>query len=393
MPLTKKTDEMMLGSVNKLDKLIYAAENTSIRGRTALPPSAQWGLALAAMYTRAHGCGDRALEPWSNVKQAFSAEMLKEWWGIDGDTPAKRRNQAIGVLGWLATEGHRTDSRYVEPGDREAPKDLLAWDIARLVMVARHTFMSGYITEEEGWAYVRDAAKMAQTGFSSWEDYAHRYNRGRLRWSNDPEKLFDDAVDFLLKNAKSPWRTLDWHTPLKDEDFCNPIKIATKTALAREKRARRYLLLIVLPVVIAGVVIKSTDSHIDIGDFWSSSSRPSQTEPAAARPNPFPSLNASPLERFSQIDMTFSASRGEILASLHNTPILTRDRFAEFRYGINTATPGKSPDRNLPPPGGVPSLLELPSDTRFVTIQVQFQDGTMSPIRRFDVPASVRQPR
>jgi hypothetical protein len=41
-------------------------------------------------------------------------------------------------------------------------------------------------------------------------------------------------------------------------------------------------------------------------------------------------------------------------------------------------------------PGGVPAILDLPRDTRFLTIQAQFQDGTMSPIRRFDVPAGAR---
>jgi hypothetical protein len=43
--------------------------------------------------------------------------------------------------------------------------------------------------------------------------------------------------------------------------------------------------------------------------------------------------------------------------------------------------------------GGVPMSLELPRDTRFLTIQVQFRDGTMSPVRRFEVPAGVGQSR
>jgi hypothetical protein len=390
MSLTKKTDEVILGSVNKLDKLIYTAENLTITGKSALPPSAQWGLALAAMYTRAHGCGDRALEPWSDVKESFSAGMLKQWWGINGATPARRRNQAIDILGWLAKEGHRTSPKYVEPGDREAPRDLLAWDMARLVMVARHAFMAGYITEEEGWAYVREAAKMAQASFKSWEDYARRYTRGHFRWSGGPDEVFDNAVVFLLKDASSPWRKLDWHTPLKDEDFRNLAKVATKAGLARVAKVRRYVAIIAAPLVILAVALKLTGTQINIGDFSPRSSSPPQTEPVPVPPNLLPSLSATPLERFSHIDINFVASRGEILAYFHNTPILTRDGFAVFRYGVNTATPNKSPDGNMSLPGGVPAILDLPRDTRFLTIQAQFQDGTMSPIRRFDVPAGAR---
>ncbi|MBI5261093.1 MAG: DUF1266 domain-containing protein [Bradyrhizobium sp.] len=319
--------------------------------------------------------------------------MLKDWWDINGDTPAKRRNQAIDVLGWLATEGHRSSPEYAEPGDREAPKDLLAWDIARLVMVARHAFLATYITEEEGWAYVRDAAKMAQASFGSWQDYADRYNRGRSRWSGGPDETFDDAVEFLLKEPKSPWRTLDWNTPLKDEDFRNPVKHASKEGRARRDRVSRVVIIAGVVASVSVAVVNTVGRgrlDLSFGD-WTRRTSTELPSKLSVMPKPF-DLGAAPQERFSRINVDFVASRGEIIVYLRNIPVLMNEDFAAFRYGVNAATPSKIPEQKSGV-RSVPSVLELPRDTRFLTIQVQFKDGSMSAIRRFDVPAGVLQTR
>jgi hypothetical protein len=86
--------------------------------------------------------------------------------------------------------------------------------MARCVMVTRHAFNVGYIAEAEAWKFVRQAARLTQPGYASWEEYGRRYLRGRARWSGEREKRLDDAVDFLLKSPKSPWRQLGWQTQL-----------------------------------------------------------------------------------------------------------------------------------------------------------------------------------
>lgn len=389
-----KSDEIIGGAIRKLDKFVYHGVNSTLTGKSALPPSAQWGLALAAMYSRVNGWGDHALQPSSSILGAASTEMLKEWWGVDGETPAKRRNQAIDVLNWLANEGHRSSPEYAEPGDREAAKDLLAWDIARLVMVTRTAFQAEYISEEEGWAYVRDAARMAQASFSSWDDYANRYNRGRYRWSGGPEKTVDDAIEFLLKDAKSPWRTLDWDLPLKDEDFRSPVTQYLAVVARRHEKAQRYFAVAFVVVAVIGVVLKMTDTDLNVDRLFSHSSRQAQTD--AALEKEFAHLNPTLQEAkeeaqkvFSKIGVEFYRSFGQIQADFRNRP-MQPGLFAAFRYGINTAIPDSMPQQKLLM-SGVPTSMDVPSDTRFLTIQAQFRDGTMSPIRRFDVPAGVRQ--
>ena len=177
----------------------------------ARSPADRWALAVGAMYGRVHGYSHDRLLPQNllrGVSEGRSRAMLREAWGV------LTHDQAIDALDWLAQRGHRSDPEFAAPGDMEALRDLLAWDMARCVMVARHAFHALYLTLAEGWKYVREAARLAQANYASWEEYGHRYLRGRLRWNGEPEKRIDAAVDFLLTNPKSPWRQLDWRTPL-----------------------------------------------------------------------------------------------------------------------------------------------------------------------------------
>jgi hypothetical protein len=154
------------------------------------------------MYGRAdgyvHGYGVDRLVPHGLLRGVWEAQsrmMLKEAWGT------RVHDQAIEVLDWLAQKGHRSDPEFVAPGDEEAVIDLLAWDMARCVMVARHAFHVVYLRESEAWNYVRDAARMVQQSYTSWEEYGRRYLRGRMRWNGEPEKRIDAAIDSLLMDA------------------------------------------------------------------------------------------------------------------------------------------------------------------------------------------------
>jgi len=182
------------------------------RKAAPLPAADRWAIALAAIYSRVNDGDDAQLAPLSALETATSQNMLSEGWGVTGGTAAERHDQVVGVLDWLARQGHR--AALAEPGDHEAVQDLLAWDIARNVMVARHAFHAGFITQAEAWSHIRAAARGAQQAYPSWEEYGRRFLRGRLRWARAHDRRFDKAVDYLVKSRRSPWRRLDWHTPL-----------------------------------------------------------------------------------------------------------------------------------------------------------------------------------
>lgn len=77
------------------------------------------------------------------------------------------------------------------------------------------------------------------------------------------------------------------------------------------------------------------------------------------------------------------------------TPILgSRQVIAEIRYGIDADRPDKTfdfPRDPSIPEGSLPIDVELPLKSRFVTVQIRFNDGTTSPVQRFDVPERLRQ--
>jgi hypothetical protein len=177
-----------------------------------LPDADRWGLALGAMYSRINGASDARLAPHGPLLVGQSIGVLYHSWGVKGRGREARHGEAMQVLDWLAREGHRAE--LAEPGDREAVIDLLAWDIARGVNVARHAYHARYISAEEAWTHIRGAARAAQASFPSWAEYGQRFLRGRLRWRTERDPRFDRVVARLSKSARSPWRRLDWRLPL-----------------------------------------------------------------------------------------------------------------------------------------------------------------------------------
>ncbi|MGA2487739.1 MAG: hypothetical protein ABSF49_17395, partial [Roseiarcus sp.] len=96
-----------------------------------LPDGARWAIALSAMYTIAQRATDATLAP---ARPAQSLAILRDYWGVGEEAHEARRAQAIDRLEWLINQGDRADPQCAEPGDPEAPADLLAWDLARAAM-------------------------------------------------------------------------------------------------------------------------------------------------------------------------------------------------------------------------------------------------------------------
>ena len=179
---------------------------------TPLGAADRWAIALSSMYSRINRGSDDRLAPFGFLRRQSSWNMLRANWGVDGVTRKRKHEQSRQMLDWLGQVGHR--SELADPGDSEAEQDLLAWDTARLVHVARHAFHAGFIDQAEAWSYIRPMAGAAQSRYPSWAEYARRFGRGRLRWLTERDPTIDQAIADLLRDPASPWRTLDWRTPL-----------------------------------------------------------------------------------------------------------------------------------------------------------------------------------
>ena len=162
--------------------------------------------------------------------------MLEEYWSVTDTATAKE------TLDWLVNEGHRIDGNefltVLKKGEENQYEDMDdvkklyddcnkmlteigvseetlkkvntigAWDYDRLVNVARWSYSAGYITEEEAWSYIQKAREMAQTEFSSWDEYLASNVYGRsISYDGDPAEL-KETGDLLLNGDKSIWKDI-----------------------------------------------------------------------------------------------------------------------------------------------------------------------------------------
>ncbi len=370
-----------------------APKHVNVKG-SRLPEGARWAVALAAMYSLVQRGTDATLEPLDPSERPRSVALLRDFWSVDAPSPFARHEQTVRVLEWLIHQGCRADPQTAEPGDPEAPLDLLAWDIARAAMVARHAVLAGCLAESEAWSYLRSAATKAQSSFESWRDYGCRYTRGRIRWSGAPHDEFDDAVEFLLASPQSPWRTLDWRTRLDEETVrgapeAGPLGRAANR-LRQAWRRNGELRVRFGAATIVGLMA--------FGWEITQALKPAPT-PVSRRDLGAPSSSANPLDEYSargefaKIQVVFYSYGNYIEARFSYMPFF--HPVTDFRFGIDKDVPdrafsGKRTDALF---RGVPDTLDAPIGARFITFQARLDDGALSPIRRFDVPQDIARPK
>lgn len=339
-------------------------------------PDERWAMALGAMYDILHEGEGAELAPYGGIfGGARSAAILKEFWGVDGKTGTERHNEALGALNWLVEEGHRNDPEFAAPQDSEAEKDLLAWDIARAVMVARHAFSADLISEEEAWTPIRGVALMAHANFASWEDYGRHYVNGQIRWVGERQEPVDKAIDFLLNDPKSPWRELDWKTPL---DFAKPWQ-ARKTPWYLSPK------IAFIPVVCIGLAHLTHDStlpKINIDNLFAKS------KPIISAADEFykwyPIFNE---DRFTSFRSSNRSTKKLLTANFSSTERTVRHKVTAFRYGVDEEVPKRELSSNAASILGFPREIGyIPDNAHFLTVQARLDDGALSPVRRFEIP-------
>lgn len=205
--------------------------------RPRLTPAQRWALAAGANMARARGDSLESLAIVLPRKKLRA--MLLEGWKIKGPEDVEPR------LAWLDREGHTHQLRAmlkaiaaVPPPQldawlgqydedvqrafrfamqhREAFKDgeIVAWDLERLIFVARAAFSAGYLDEGKAWQRIEHAAQRLRRTYGSWSEMSENYLLGRRYWGEgeDLQQYFDAAAHWLLTDRRSPWRRLDWGT-------------------------------------------------------------------------------------------------------------------------------------------------------------------------------------
>jgi hypothetical protein len=373
-----------------IDPLAYVGVANS-----RLSDGARWAIALSAMYTIARRGTDATLAPFAPPRPAQSLAILRDYWGVGDEAPEARRAQTIDRLEWLLNQGDRADPQCAEPGDPEAPTDLLAWDLARAAMTARHAYSAECLSESEAWSYLLTIAVKAQENFESWRDFGDRYRRGRIRWSNALHDRFDDILAFLVDDPRSPWRSLPWRMRLdadnvRGAEADDPASRRSDSIFALWRAQGRLRTQLAALFAVALIVVG-----------WEAV-RLMRPAPIAVAPTPEialspladpPSDPASARGEFERIQVVFVANGDGARAQFRSATLA--HPLADFRYGVDHAVP----DRALTPKllekaiKGLPQALDLPPGAHFLTIQAQLDTGAISPVRRFDVPANLLGPR
>ena len=91
--------------------------------------------------------------------------------------------------------------------------DTLAWDMGRMVNVARWCCELGYITMERAWECIFHAEKESAARYADWTAFGKSYVVGRAMWGGPGMQLTNtiDIVEKLHKDEESPWKQLKLH--------------------------------------------------------------------------------------------------------------------------------------------------------------------------------------
>jgi hypothetical protein len=211
-----------------------------------LSPEQQFALAVSAILTGMNGDRHDCLHgnrPGLLLRNQ-TRTVLSSYWNI------KNSKQLIETLQWLSEEGHRAeyeamydaisnawpisnqlqllDEKVVKKMRSAERKDfqrkfacivkyrlqyssILAWDLCRLVSVARFGVGAEYITEDEAWKWILDAAQRLQSAFGSWHELGENYIVGR-NFLGFPGSAAETVYKSLIdrNNTASPWNKIPW---------------------------------------------------------------------------------------------------------------------------------------------------------------------------------------
>lgn len=91
--------------------------------------------------------------------------------------------------------------------------DPTAWDMGRMVNVARYSYDLGYISENQAWEYIFFAEQESSPHYEDWDAFGRAYIIGRAMWGGKNLNLYNaiSTVKRLKEDKKSPWALVSLH--------------------------------------------------------------------------------------------------------------------------------------------------------------------------------------
>ena len=138
-----------------------------------------------------------------DTSRALHAALQKTGDDTDEDTLAERLENA------RAAQKQFTADALIKKGAK-AP-DMMVWDFARIINIARAGFDAGYLKRDEALAAITAAAAKIRETYKSWKEMSVAYQYARYIWGGDDTyELMKLNMESLLSDKKSPWVTIKW---------------------------------------------------------------------------------------------------------------------------------------------------------------------------------------
>ena len=143
----------------------------------------------------------------ANADEAF-AELRER--GLENITDEERDDEESKMGDVCLIVEHMFENEYC--ANHDLPTTAIAWDLVRLVNLARWARLCGYLSEKEMWQMARVAADTARKTFGSWKEYGLSFAFGRGVWHGDPDDCDTayEIISTLLEKEESPWKQIEW---------------------------------------------------------------------------------------------------------------------------------------------------------------------------------------
>ena len=140
----------------------------------------------------------------------LGTNTLRKFWDIDSAESLRE------TITWLMTEGHRIGyERLYAAGElpEDYPPSILAWDLCRLMSIARWGAAAGYIHDEEAWTWLYTCGRQLELAFNSFSEIGANFIAGHRYWADGSvNKSIAEAFDYLAdeENEDSVWNEVEW---------------------------------------------------------------------------------------------------------------------------------------------------------------------------------------
>jgi hypothetical protein len=134
-------------------------------------------------------------------------EGNKQIEAIFGEAAPKALQFANNLTECIAARGNNEFAAF---NDENMKKGILAWDLGRLVVIARMCFDIGYIDEETAWNIIRGVYEAATKEYQNWKELAISYLIGRGMYGGDSMMLSGlyYTAKTAFENDNSPWKNI-----------------------------------------------------------------------------------------------------------------------------------------------------------------------------------------